>query len=217
MIGLAALAGLVLGAVGLIGMDFVASSLLVAKYGSREGSAAMAGFFFFGPFGALSGLLLGVGLVLRFGGVSLTWGSRLMIGAACIFGIGAAVLAVTAMPKPSAPSAAQVLQIELDVSEADWGPGQFKGKVGWAYLQGDSPDRADWSMWSRSFENGRYIGESSVGLVGERRNPRIVVQVGGRMVRFPLSLPEEIRAPIAWTEWRADGDVWFRYQVVLKR
>ena len=217
MIGLALLAGLALGAIGLFGMDFVASSLLAAKYGSREGSAAMAGFFFFGPFGAFSGLLLGIGLVIRFGGVSAAWGSRLMIGAACVFVLGAAALAVTAMPKSFGPSPAQVLQIELDVSEADWGPGQFKGKVGWAYLQRDAPDRADWPMWSKSFENGRYIGESSVGLGGERRDPRIVVQAGGRMIRFPLSLPEEIREPIAWTEWKADGDIRFRYQVVLNR
>ena len=111
------LCGLLGAIIGFVGVGFAASAVLVSALGNREGSASMAGTFFFGPIGALAGALLGMGLVKRFGGGSPGSGKGLMIAAAVVTALGGIALAITASPDRR-PSYSYVIEFQLQVPAA---------------------------------------------------------------------------------------------------
>lgn len=90
---LAAIAGLVLGAIGAFIFGLGATQLMTAVGGARSGGSAMSGFFIFGPIGLLAGGLLGAGLVLRQAGAA-TGLTRVIIPLSLLIAVIGVVLCV---------------------------------------------------------------------------------------------------------------------------
>ena len=84
---LSILAGLILGAAGAFTTAMIAAIWMGSVYGSNSGGTEMSSAFTFGPAGGIAGILLGVGLVLRFFGGSAGWVKGLMVSAASLYGL----------------------------------------------------------------------------------------------------------------------------------
>jgi len=94
---MAILAALVLGPVGFFVFGVGAAIWMDSVYGSNSGGTEMESFILFGPAGGLAGILLGIGLVLRFRSGRAGWGKGLMIGAGSLAGLAVLVLTVLAL------------------------------------------------------------------------------------------------------------------------
>jgi hypothetical protein len=211
---LAGIAGAILGG---IGAGFGAAAALTAAYGSREGSAAMDGFFTFGPVGAVIGTLAGVGLVLRYRGETPHVGNCILAvaGVALVIALGGLTWAAKPAWAPRPTVKYQMLEFELDVSQADWDARGGDKPLGWIYDEnGDS--RAPAQAFSGGLvENGRAYMRGYQQLEPFHPNPHLVVTMNGKTHAFPLKLPEETGVAADWCEWRTLEDMRLRYRVNL--
>ena len=94
---MAILAGLIIGAIEFFALGAIAAIWMSSIYGSNSGGTEMSSFFTFGPLGGLSGLLLGIGLVLHFRGKRKGLAKGLMLTAASLTGLGAVALIALAL------------------------------------------------------------------------------------------------------------------------
>jgi hypothetical protein len=89
----AMLAAIVVGAAGCVAFGAGAAIWMSSIYGSQSGGVEMSSLFTFGPIGGLAGVLLGIGITLRF---SHRPGAKgLIIASAAIAGL--AIVALFAM------------------------------------------------------------------------------------------------------------------------
>ena len=99
--------------IGFAAAGFGSAAVLVAAFGDREGGNGMAGFFGFGPVGAIAGTLMGAGLALTFGPAANEWGKRLIVSGGVVLGIGVVVLLVASTPDRG-PNYSEVIEFELE-------------------------------------------------------------------------------------------------------
>lgn len=210
---LAGIAGLLIGAFG-VGLG--AAEALESLKGSREGAAAMAGFFYFGPFGGLAGALLGAGLALHFTSGSATWAKGLMISSAVTAGIGGLLFAAVAMPEGGA-SYSHVIEFELEVPETMLAgvdipsPGAM-----WGAAAEDASDKPISQFFEKRCTDSVCVLPGSVAALGSMSDFRVAAHLGNKQYRLPLDLPLSISGPMDWSAWRTTDDVRVRWRIVQR-
>jgi hypothetical protein len=216
MVFVAILSGILGLLIGLFGVGLSAAKVLEAIHGTREGAAAMAGFFYFGPIGGIAGTLIGVGLALRFGGGSATWGKGLMIAAAVITILGGVLFAITALPD-ARPSYSHVIEFELEVPAAVLTSVDIPGPHAmWGAAGADMDDKPFSQFFDKRCEGSVCVLTGSVAAVGPLYNFRIAVLLGPKAYRFPLSLPATVTGPIDWSAWHTSDDARLRWRIVKR-
>jgi len=200
--------------IGFIAAGFGAAAALVAVFGDHDGGNSMGGFFGFGPIGAIAGALLGVGLVLRFGGLSKKWGQRLMMSAAALFGLGGLLLAVASMPNRG-PSYSHVIEFELEYPAVTLAGVEIPGPNA---LWGAAGDVADDHPISQFFEKkctaDMCVIGGSVAALGPMNNFRVAVSIGQERYRYVLDLPAVVAGPVDWSAWRTGDGARVRWRIV---
>jgi hypothetical protein len=210
---LCGIAGLV---IGFFGVGLSAAKVLEAIHGTREGAAAMAGFFYFGPIGGIAGTLIGVGLVLRFGGGSGTWGKGLMIAAAVITVFGGVLFAMIALPDVR-PSYSHVIEFELEVPAAALTSVDIPGPHAmWGAAGADMDDKPFSQFFDKRCEGNVCVLPGSVAAAGPLYHFRIAVLLGQKAYRFSLDLPAAITGPIDWSAWHTSDDARLRWRIVKR-
>jgi MFS family permease len=206
MVVIAILCGIAGFAAGWFGVGLGAAKVLEAAHGSREGYAAMVGFFTFGPVGGIAGALAGVGLTLRFGGGSAVWGQRLLIGAVVIAGLAGIGLALASSPTENRPSYSHVIQFELQVPAADLTGVEIPGPDAmWGAAGGQADDSPISRFFDRQCDGDTCLLAGSVAAAGSLDQFRIAVRLGQKSYRFPLDLPPVVNAAVDWSPWRVSA------------
>lgn len=209
---LCAVLGLV---IGFCTVGFGAAMLLDSIRGSREGAAAMYGFFFFGPIGAIVGALLAAGLVLRFGGGSAGLGNGLMIGSGVVAVLGCLLLVVSA--SPDRPSYAHVIEFQMEVPAATLTGIEIPGpNAMWGAAGGDLDDKPISQFFEKQCDGETCVLNGSVAALGDFRNFRIAAHLGPKKYRCVLGLPVVINAPADWSAWLPNDDARFRWRIVKR-
>ena len=190
MVTIAILCGIAGFAAGWFGVGLGAAKVLEAVHGSREGYAAMVGFFIFGPVGGIAGALAGVGLTLRFGGGSAVWGQRLLIGATVMAGLAGIGLIFAASPNENRPSYSQVIQFELQVPASDLASIEIPGPDAmWGAAGGQADDTPISRFFDRKCDGDGCLLAGSVAAAGSMDQFHITVRLGQKSYRFLLDLP----------------------------
>jgi hypothetical protein len=206
MVVIAILCGMAGFAAGWFGVGLGAAKVLEAVHGSREGYAAMVGFFTFGPVGGIAGALGGVGLTLRFGGGSTLWGQRLLISAAVVAALAGIGLTFAASPTQSGPSYSHVIQFELQVPATDLAGIEIPGPHAmWGAAGGQADETPISRFFDRQCDGDACLLAGSVAAAGSMDQFRITVRLGQKSYRFPLDLPPDVNAAVDWSPWRSSA------------
>lgn len=214
MIALIILAGIVGAVAGAFGVGLGAAKALEAAHGAREGAAAMSGFFFFGPFGAVAGALLGVGLALHLAGRSAAWARGLMIAAAIVIVLGGILFSMVAAPD-SRPYYPHVLEFELEVpAEAVAGIDVPGPNALWGAAGADLSDEPTSQFIEKNCQGDVCLLTGSIAPVGPLNNFRVAAHLGAKQYRFLLDLPPAVTGAIDWSAWRTSDDARLRWRVV---
>jgi hypothetical protein len=216
MIMMAIVSAVVGAVIGFFSVGFAAARILVAALGNHDGGSDMGGFFFFGPIGGLAGALLGVGLVLRFGGGSPAWGKGLIISAGVLTGLGAILLAATASPDHG-PSYAYVIEFQLDVPQATLAGVDIPGAYAmWGAAGGDADDKPISQFFEKTCDDKSCVLPGSIAALGPMDNFRVTAHIGPKKYRYPLALPRLVNAPMDWSEWESGDGARLRWRIVKK-
>jgi hypothetical protein len=212
-----AIASAVLGAViGFFSVGFGAAMALESVFGGRDGGPAMSGFFGFGPIGGLAGALLGVGLVLRFGGGSTSWAKGLMIAAGVLTGLGGLLLAMTASPDRG-PSYSYVIEFQLEVPAAALaGVDIPSANAMWGAAGGDSDDKPISQFFEKTCDGSACVLNGSIAALGEMNGFRVTADIAGRRYRLPLDLPAAVNGAVDWSQWRPGDSARVRWRIVKR-
>ncbi len=208
MIAMAILAALVLGAAGTFALGTGAAIWMGSLYGSNSGGTEMSSFFTFGPAGAFAGVLLGVGLVFRFGGGPANWAKGLMIGSGSIFGLAMLGLVGLALAHPApvarTPSFTLVFEVEVPLAQV---AGQPNSAADWNYT-------ADRTYTITSIEKDcsadRCLFKGLVALNETLTKGTLTAVLGQDHFTFPVEPPGP--QPTDWSEWQSRGAARFRWK-----
>jgi MFS family permease len=185
-------------ALGFFTTGFVAAMVLVKSLGQRDGGPAMSGFFGFGTIGGVAGALLGVGLVLRFGG-SPGWGRGLMISAGAVTALAGVLLASTSLPNRES-SYSHVIEFQLEYPAATLaGVDIPSSHAMWGAAAADSDDKPISRFFEKECSGDVCIVNGSVAALGPMNDFRIVAVVGATRHRYSLDVPSVAR-PVDWSE-----------------
>ena len=210
----ATLAALLGAALGFFATGFAAAAVLVKALGQRDGGPGMSGFFGFWPIGGIAGTLLGVGLVLRFGGGSAGWGRGLMISAGVVMAIGGMLLA-SSLPE-SGPTYSHVIEFQLEYPAATLAGVEIpSAKAMWGAAGADLDDKPISQFFEKECKGDVCVLSGSVAALGPTNNFRIVAAVGPGKYRYPLDLPAVV-GPVDWSEWRAGDGARVRWRIVKR-
>ncbi len=216
MVIMAILSGLLGGAIGFFAVGLGAAAVLVAAFGDREGGSSMGGFFVFGPIGGIAGALLGIALVLRFGGGSAAWSKGLMIGAGVLIAMGGFLLLATAHPDRG-PSYSYVIEFQLEVPAATLaGVDIPSSSAMWGAGGGESDDKPISQFFDKKCEGDVCVVGGSVAVLGARENFRITTGIGQTKGRYPLDVPAVVNGPVDWSEWRPEDGARVRWRIVKR-
>jgi hypothetical protein len=212
-----AIVSAVLGAViGFCATGFGAAALLTSILGARDGGPGMSGFFFFGPIGGIAGALLGMGLVLRFGGGSAGWGRGLMISAGVLTLLGGALLAMTAFPDRG-PSYSYVIEFQLKVPAAALAGVDIPSDYAmWGAAGAELDDKPISKFFAKECEGDTCVIGGSVAAYGPMNNFRIATAIGQKKARYPLDVPAVVNSPVDWSGWRDGADARVRWRIVQR-
>jgi hypothetical protein len=195
-----------LGAVaGFAAAGFGAAAILTSALGSQDGGPAMAGFFGFGPIGAIAGALLGAGSVMWFGKGSPGWGRGLMISAAVVFAMGGVLLAFVSH-KDDRPSYTYVIEFELEYPAATLASVDIPSpNAMWGSGGPDTEAHPISKFFDKKCSGDLCVVNGSVAALGPTKNFKITAAIGQKKYLYVLGLPAAITAATDWSEWR-DGD-----------
>lgn len=212
MILAAIVAGLLAAALLGFGMGFGAASWFTSVAGPREGAAAMSGFFVFGPIGAVAGLLLGSGAVVRFWSAAHTVGAWLLGSGGVVLLLGLVLMFVAANPR-SQPifDVSPVMEFELDFPEAMLGDGPI-GDVHWTASRAERRDQAVSQFWEKRCQDGRCIVGGSSYVLSTEQSSTLTVDLRGRLLYFRVNLPQKLAHGLPWSDWNEQDGVRVRWR-----
>ncbi len=216
MVIMAILSALLGGVLGFFLVGLGAAQLLVSAIGDRDGGSSMSGFFGFGPVGGIAGALLGVALVLRFGGGSATWSKGLMVASAILIALGGFLLLATAHPDRG-PSYSYVIEFQLEVPAATLAGVEIpSAQAMWGAGGGAADDKPISQFFDKKCEGDKCVVEGSVAALGDLDRFRITTAIGQKNARYPLQLPPVVTSPADWTDWRQDESARVRWRIVKR-
>lgn len=209
-------AGLLVAAVLGFGMGFGAASWFTSVAGPREGAAAMSGFFLFGPIGAVAGLLLGSGIVVRFWSAAHTAGGWLLGSGGAVLLFGVVLMLVSANPRRQPLfDVAPVMEFELDFPEPMLGEGPIQD-VRWTPSRAEHRDGVVSQFWEKRCQNGRCVVNGSSYVLSTRQSSTLTVDLRGRLLYFHLNLPPKLEGALPWSEWDEQDGVRVRWRTRSK-
>ncbi len=212
----AILAGLVLALLTGFGMGYGAATWFTSVAGPREGAAAMYGFFIFGPIGAVAGLLLGSGAVLKFSGYALTWGNWLLGSGSVILVLGLMLMVYSANPREQPIfSKVPIVEFELDYPAAALGDGPIQD-VHWTNSKAQKKEEVISQFWDKKCAEGRCVVAGSSYVISTEQASTVTVSLQGRLLHYHLNLPKRLEGPLPWSEWDDQEGVRVRWRVVKK-
>ncbi|MBN9663041.1 MAG: hypothetical protein J0H49_32885 [Acidobacteria bacterium] len=212
----AVLAGLVLALLTGFGMGYGAAAWFTSVAGPREGAAAMYGFFIFGPIGAVVGLLLGSGAVLRFSGHSQSWGNGLLGSGGGILVVGLLLMVYSANPRQQPLfSKVPIVEFELDYPAEALGEGPIQ-EVHWTNAKVEKKEEVLSQFWDKKCAEGRCVVGGSSYLLSPQQASTVTVSLPGRLVYHRLNLPQRVEGALPWSEWEDQEGVRVRWRVVKK-
>ncbi|MGJ5818669.1 hypothetical protein [Paludibaculum fermentans] len=212
----AILAGLVLAVFTGFGMGYGAAAWFTSVAGPREGAAAMYGFFIFGPIGAVVGLLLGSGAVLRFSGHSLSWGNWLLGSGGVVLALGLMLMVYSANPRDKRIfSKVPVVEFELDYPADALGSGPIED-VHWTNSKVLKQEEAISHFFGKKCADGRCVVAGSSYVISTEQASTVTVSIQGRLHYYRLNLPRTLDGSLPWSEWDDQGGVRVRWRVVKK-
>jgi MFS family permease len=207
-----ALAGAI---VGFMAVGLGAASVLVKALGDRDGGSSMAGFFGFGPIGAIAGALLGAGLVLQFGGGSSGWAKGLMVSSGALTVLTGLVLIVSASPKRG-PSYSNVIEFQLEYPSATLAEITIPSQQAMWGAGGGNLDAAIISQFfQKQCEKDVCILDGSIAALGPMDNFRVPVRLGTQTFKYVLDLPI-VPTPVDWSPWKAGEGARVRWRIVAR-
>jgi MFS family permease len=216
MAAMAILSALLGAVIGFFAAGFGAANVLVSALGNREGGSSMGGLFVFGPIGGLAGALLGVGLVLRFGGGSPAWSKGLMIAAGVLTAFGGVLLAMTASPDRG-PSYSYVIEFQLELPAATLAGVDIPStNAMWGAGGADADDKPISQFFDKKCEGDTCVIGGSVAALGAMNNFRITTAIGPKKSRYPLDLPPVVSGPADRSEWRDVDGARARWRIVKR-
>jgi hypothetical protein len=199
---------------GFFAAGFVAAFSLTSTLGARDGGPGMAGFFYFGPIGAVAGALLALSWVIRRYGTHSNWGAGLLIAGGLITFAGCILLAVVAFDDRDT-SYSKVIEFELEYpigilagvtipsSDAMWG------------AAGDDLDDTPISQFFEKRCNAATcVLSGAIAATGPTNNFRILTLINGHKQRYPIDLPVRIVNAMDWSAWHSSVGARIRWRIV---
>lgn len=215
---MATLAGLVAGAALGFGVGFGAAELFTRAAGPREGAAAMAGFFFIGPFGLLAGFLFGFGAVLRFGGGNISIANGTLVGGGLVLTLAALLVTISVVnPTGRGGSSARSafdFRFEVEVPK-----GTDLAQLRWQYF-GHAPDgEIDYQFHDPVCKDDKCVVDGLMQMVDAPETRRVWIAFGSEWKqRFDIPFPGAVTQATEWTEWKeAEHGVRFRWRMEAVR
>jgi hypothetical protein len=209
---LAILGGLLLGAALGFGTGFAAAEIYTKLGGARDGGPAMAGFFYVGPFGLVAGFLLGVALVLQYGGAAGTLSKGLFWGSGIAAALGAVVLMMPVVMHQSEQASRAKINLELQFAVA------VAKEAGLSELRWGYQGEAQEGEAAYDFHNRRLDGEF-IYLQGDMQmsdNPSrrlAYFSSQGKTQSFSIAKTGTVHEISDWSEWQQGDEVKFRWRM----
>ena len=212
----AVICGLVLGGALGFGSGLAAAEIYTGIGGARDGGPAMAGFFYVGPFGLVAGFLLGVALVLQYGGSAGALSNGLFWGGGIVFAIGMVVfLMPVVMNENEKASRAKInleMQFAVGAEEAE-----TIHQLKWGY-QGEAQEgKAEFQFYNSRQEGEAFFLQGDMQMSDNPSRRLGLFARKGKMQVFQIGKAGPVRDPSDWSDWQQGERVKFRWRMAAAR
>ena len=205
---IATVCGIIGGAALGFGWGILAATLYSNISGARDGGPAMAGFFYVGPFGLVSGFLLAAGFYLKLNiGESILTRSAIW-GGFGVLGLGLIVFLLPWMTSNSSPQSKYVLTMQYavpsgsDVARYKWGyqGHSEKGEAGYPFHQ--TQTEGNTLLLSGDMQMSDFPAQRFAYFAEDKQEQK-----------FEIPLAGAVSAATEWSPWTEGQGVRFRWRI----
>jgi hypothetical protein len=205
---IATVSGILGGAALGFGWGLLAATLYANFAGARDGGPAMAGFYYVGPFGLISGFLITAGYILVSNLGDSLLGKLSTWGGIAVMGLGLIVFLMPWLSDGSQPVAKYVLTMQYEVPASS-----NSDRYRWGYQGEAESGFAEYPFHQRESKDSFQLlsGDMQMSDFPERRFAYFAEDT--RQQKFEIPVVGAVYAATEWSPWVAGQGVRFRWRI----